>query len=95
MSIYKRFCRETVDENGTLTDISLHYPDNFNFAYDVVDAIAAETPVKRAMVWCNAENEERSFTFSDVKEQSNRMANVFRAAGLQKGDRVMLVLKRH
>ena len=95
MSIYKRFCRETVDENGTLTDISLHYPDNFNFAYDVVDAIAAETPVKRAMVWCNAENEERSFTFSDVKEQSNRMANVFRATGLKKGDRVMLVLKRH
>ena len=41
MSIYKRFCQETVGENGTLTDISLHYPDNFNFAYDVVDAIAA------------------------------------------------------
>ena len=41
MSIYKRFCQETLDENGTLTDISLHYPETFNFAYDVVDAIAA------------------------------------------------------
>ena len=95
MSIYKRFCQETVGENGTLMDISLHYPDNFNFAYDVVDAIAAETPEKRAMVWCNAENEERFFTFSDIKEQSDRMANAFRAAGLKQGDRVMLVLKRH
>ena len=95
MSIYKRFCQETVGENGTLTDISLHYPENFNFAYDVVDAIAAETPEKRAMVWCNAENEERFFTFSDIKEQSDRMANAFRAAGLKQGDRVMLVLKRH
>lgn len=95
MSIYQRFCEETVDEHGTLQSISLHYPEDFNFAYDVVDAIAAETPEKRAMVWCNAENEERIFTFSDVKEQSNRMANAFRAAGLKKGDRVMLVLKRH
>ena len=95
MSIYQRFCEEAVDENGALQHISLHYPDNFNFAYDVVDAIAAETPGKRAMVWCNAENEEHIFTFSDVKEQSDRMANVFREAGLKKGDRVMLVLKRH
>ena len=95
MSIYQRFCEETVDENGALQHISLHYPDNFNFAYDVVDTIAAETPEKRAMVWCNAENEEHIFTFSDVKEQSDRMANVFRKAGLKKGDRVMLVLKRH
>ena len=95
MSIYQRFCNETVDENGALQHISLHYPDNFNFAYNVVDAIAVETPEKRAMVWCNAENEEHIFTFSDVKEQSDRMANVFREAGLKKGDRVMLVLKRH
>ncbi|MDO4491183.1 MAG: AMP-binding protein [Lachnospiraceae bacterium] len=95
MSIYKRYCTEIVDEQGALQDISLNYPDNFNFAYDVVDAIAAETPEKRAMVWCNAENEEAFFTFRDMKEQSDRMANVFKAAGLKKGDRVMLVLKRH
>lgn len=95
MSIYQRFCQETIQENGMLRDISLHYPDDFNFAYDVADAIAAETPEKKAMVWCNAENEEQIFTFSDVKEQSDRMANAFRAAGLKKGDRVMLVLKRH
>ena len=60
-----------------------------------MDAIAAETPEKRAMVWCNAENEEHIFTFSDMQENSDRMANVFRSAGLRRGDRVMLVLKRH
>ena len=60
-----------------------------------MDAIAAETPEKRAMVWRNAENEEHIFTFSDMQENSDRMANVFRSAGLRRGDRVMLVLKRH
>lgn len=95
MSIYHRFCTEVLDDQGILKDISLHYPDSFNFAYDVADAIAEETPEKTAIVWCNAENEEHFFTFADVKTQSNRMANVFRSAGLKRGDRVMLVLKRH
>ena len=41
MSIYEQFCAEQFDREGRLIDISFHYPDNFNFAYDVVDAIAA------------------------------------------------------
>ena len=95
MSMEQKFCREVLDEQGNLLDISLNYPDNFNFGYDVVDAIADETPQKRAMVWCNTENEERIFTFGDVRRYSNRMANVFRDAGIRRGMRVMLVLKRH
>lgn len=95
MSIYQRFCHETIDKNGSLTDIRLDYPENFNFGYDVVDAIADETPDKRAMVWCNTENEEHIFTFSDMKQLSNQAANVFLQAGLKRGDRVMVVLKRH
>ena len=75
--------------------IELEFPDNFNFGYDVVDAIADKSPDKRAMVWCNTENEEHTFTFSDVKKYSNKYANVFKDAGISKGDRVMLVLKRH
>ena len=47
------------------------------------------------MVWCNVENEEHIFTFLDVKRYSNKMANVFREYGIGRGDRVMLVLKRH
>lgn len=95
MSIYKRFCNETVDESGRLLKLTLDYPENFNFGYDVVDAIADETPDKRAIVWCNAEGEERVFSFGDVKKYSNRIANVFTEGGIGRGDRVMLILKRH
>ncbi len=95
MSIYKKFCTEITDEDGNLKKLTLNYPDNFNFGYDVVDAVAKEAPDKRAIVWCNTENSERIFTFADIKKYSNQMANVFRDAGINKGDRVMLVLKRH
>lgn len=95
MSIYQKFCREIVDECGNLKRIQLDYPDNFNFGYDVVDVIAEETPDKRALVWCNTENEEHIFSFADIKEMSNKAANVFLKAGLRRGDRVMVVLKRH
>lgn len=95
MSIYQKFFRETVDANGKLLDIDIHYPDNFNFGYDVIDAIAAEDPDKRALVWCNTEGEEHIFSFGDISRQSNRIANVLLAAGVKRGDRVMLALKRH
>ena len=95
MSIYREFCHEITDENGMLKKITLDYPDDFNFGYDVVDRVAGETPDKRAIVWCNAEGEEHIFTFSDIRRCSNRIANVFRAAGIGHGDRVMLILKRH
>ena len=82
MSIYKKYCKEIVDGSGALRKFTLEYPDNFNFGYDVVDAIADRTPDKRAMVWCNTGNEEHVFSFGDVKRYSNRMANVFRKAGI-------------
>ncbi len=94
-SIYQKFCTEIKDENGGLKKLTLNYPDNFNFGYDVVDEYASVSPDKRAMVWCNGNNEEHIFTFHDVKRYSNKMANVFMAYGIGRGDRVMLVLKRH
>ena len=95
MSIAQNFFKETIDENGCLTDIQAHWPENFNFGYDVVDAIAQETPDKRALVWCNTENEEHIFTFGDIREQSSRAACALLKAGVKRGDRVMLALKRH
>ena len=95
MSIYRKFCREVTDEHGALKEFTLDYPDNFNFGYDVADRIAEETPDRRALVWCNAGGEEHTFTFSQIREYSNRMANVVRNAGIGRGDRVMLILKRH
>ena len=95
MSIYQNFCRESTDEHGALKEFRLDYPDNFNFGYDVVDRTAEEEPEKRALVWCNAEGEEHVFTFADIRQFSNQMANVFQVAGIGRGDRVMLILKRH
>ena len=95
MSLYSRFCTEITDDNGEIEKITLNYPDNFNYGYDVVDVIAEQTPDKRAIVWCNVDNEEHIFSFLDVKRYSNKMANVFTDAGIRRGDRVMLVLKRH
>ncbi len=95
MSVYRNYCHEITDEYGNLKKLTLDYPDNFNFGYDVVDKTAQETPNKRALVWCNVEGEEHVFTFADIKKYSNQMANVFRNAGIGRGDRVMLILKRH
>lgn len=95
MSIDQKFCVEKFDESGRLIKFDLHYPENFNFGYDVVDEIAAKTPDKRALVWCSPEGVERVFTFDDIRRLSNRAANVFRSAGLRRGDRVMVLLKRH
>ncbi|MBO5299634.1 MAG: AMP-binding protein [Clostridia bacterium] len=95
MSIYRQFCHEITDESGKLKKLTTDFPDNFNFGYDVVDKIAEKEPEKKALVWCNVENEEHIFTFADIKKYSNRMANVFKDSGIGRGDRVMLILKRH
>lgn len=95
MSIYQKYCHEITDDAGNLKKLTLDYPDNFNFGYDVVDIAAEESPDKRALVWCNVEGKEHVFSFADVKKYSNKMANVFRDAGIGRGDRVMLILKRH
>ena len=68
MSIYRQFCLEITDENGKLKKLTTDFPDNFNFGYDVVDKIAEKEPEKKALVWCNVENEEHIFTFADIKK---------------------------
>lgn len=95
MSIYRKYCEETFDSNGKIVDLKINCPDNFNFGYDVVDAITKDTPDKKALVWCNTENQERIFTFADISALSNKAANVFKNAGLRRGDRVLVILKRH
>jgi acetyl-CoA synthetase len=75
-------------------NFSVAIPDNFNFAYDVVDRLALERPDERAMVWCDAEGAEAFFSFGDMKRLSDQAANVFSAAGIRRGDPVMIILKR-
>ncbi|MCR5183220.1 MAG: AMP-binding protein [Opitutales bacterium] len=69
-------------------------PENFNFAYDVVDEWAKIEPEKRAMLWVNDQGEERVFTFADMKKYSDQVASFFQSKGIGRGDMVMLILKR-
>ncbi len=94
-NLHLQYCKEVFDENGVLTSFEPVYPHNFNFAYDVVDAFAQKDPNRRALVWCNEQGEERIFSFGELKSLSDRTAAVLQKAGVKKGDRVMLILKRH
>ena len=95
LHVNERYVDETRDEKGNVVDYQYKYPENFNFAYDVVDAIAEAEPGRRAMIWCNPCGEEHVFTYGDLKRYSDKTANMLRAKGIGKGDMVMVVLKRH
>jgi acetyl-CoA synthetase len=69
-------------------------PENFNFAYDVVDEWARIKPEKTALVWTNDDEEMKSWTFGEMKRLSDKAANVFLNLGLKKGGVVMLILKQ-
>ena len=93
--VYKNFIERVEDENGTPISINFKNTDNFNFAFDVVDEIANKTPDKLAMLHISRDKTERRITFKDVKRHSSQAANYFKSLGIKKGDRVMLILKRH
>ena len=78
-----------------ISDFKIKIPENFNFAYDVVDKIASVSPSKIAMVWCDDKGNEEIFTFGQMKLYSDKAANFFKSQGIRKGDPVMLILKRH
>lgn len=94
-NINLRYVDETYAPDGQLETFSVHYPDNFNFGYDVVDDIAVNDPDRRAMIWCNPEGEEHIFTFADMKRWSDKTANFLVDQGIRRGDYVLVVLRRH
>ncbi|MCI5726424.1 MAG: AMP-binding protein [Clostridium sp.] len=83
------------NERGELVSISFKNDDKFNFAYDVVDELAKESPNKLAMLFLSRKQEERRFSFKEMSDYSSKAANYFKSLGIKKGDKVMLVLKRH
>ncbi len=82
---YQEFC----------STYSVTPPAHFNFAFDVMDALAEEHPNQCALLWVGPDNAERRFTFADIRELSNRTANALRSLGIKKGDIVLLALRRH
>lgn len=95
LNLYKQYLEEQCDESGRPTAYRICTPKQFNFAYDVVDRLGTETPDRRAMLWCSHDDVRRTFTFRDIKEQSDRAAAYFLSLGIRRGDPVMLILKRH
>ena len=91
----EKFVKTTEDERGVLTDVNYENEEKYNFAFDTVDEIARRQPDKLAMVHVSNDMTERRFTFKDFKDASSQSANYFKSLGIKRGDRVMLVLKRH
>ena len=89
-----KFVETETDENGLLKKISFKNEDRFNFAFDIVDAVSKREADKLAMIHIDKHGVERKFTFRQMKRYSAQCANYFKALGIKKGDRVMLVLKR-
>ena len=96
MNLLSRFTNGTRfrDYNDFYNHFSLNVPDNFNYAYDVVDEYARLEPGKRALVWCDDAENERIFTFADIKRISDQAANFFLSCGIGKGDTVLVILQR-
>lgn len=94
-NINLRYVDETYNEQDQLETFKLHYPDEFNFGYDVVDDIADNDPERQAMIWCNPEGEEHIFSFADMKYWSDKTANFLKSYGIGRGDMVMVILRRH
>ena len=93
--VCEKFVRVKEDSNGCLKEIDFTNTDTFNFGFDVVDEIAERYPEKLAMLHLDKYKNERRYTFKDIKQHSNQCANYFTSLGIKRGDKVMLVLKRH
>ena len=93
--VCEQFVSTVEDENGALQSIEFKNTDTFNFGFDIVDGIAEKYPDKLAMLHLDVNRTERRFTFKDIKQYSNQCANYFTSLGIKRGDKVMLVLKRH
>ncbi|MBA2861240.1 AMP-binding protein [Methanococcus maripaludis] len=95
VSLVNEYVKKTEFESyeDFVETFKIDVPENFNFAYDIVDEYAKIAPEKIAIVWCDDNNDEKIFTFNDMKKYSDKAANFFLKHGIKKGDTVMLTLK--
>lgn len=93
----ERFLAQTTftSEEDFKEHLKFKTKEDFNFAYDVMDAWAEEAPDKLALLWTSERGEEKRFTFAQLKEQTDQAASYLQSLGIGRGDMVMLILKRH
>ena len=98
MPMYEKFTGRHRDDFATLEDLERNYkltvPGNFNFVFDCLDVMAAETPDALALLWISGEGEEKRFSYEDIRRLSVKAANFFLAQGMRRGDMVMLTMSR-
>ncbi len=93
--IYQDYIDTEEDKNGVLKKISFKNEQNFNFAFDLIDRMGREQPDKLALLHIDKNHAERRFTFADIKRASSQTANYLKSLGIKRGDKVLLILKRH
>jgi acetyl-CoA synthetase len=81
---YEELCR----------DFEIKVPEFYNFGFDVVDDWAERDRNKLAMIWVDQKGNEKKYSFRDFKNLSNQAANILIKYGIQRGDRVLLMLPR-
>jgi len=81
------------DYEAERRNFHLEVPEYFNFATDVIGKWASD-PDKLAMLWIGQHGEEEQITFAHFSERSSRAANAFAKLGINKGDRVLVMLPR-
>ena len=93
----ERFLKQThfTSEQDFKEHLEFIIPEDFNFAYDVMDEWAKIKPDHVALLWTSERGEEIRFTYQDLKEQSDKAAAYFQSLGIGHDDKVMLILKRH
>ena len=95
MRIFEKYTRADYEDYYDFKkNFKIDAPENYNFAFDVMDELADTKPDKEAMIWVGIDGSEKHFTFRDFKVMSNKAANMLKDNGIKKGDMVMLILKR-
>lgn len=94
-AFYTKFIHETFDAAGQITQWSYDYAPNFNYAYDVIDALARQIPDKPAILWENDRQERACLTYGDLSRQSSQAANLLRQRGMKKGDVLLAAVRTH
>ncbi len=94
-TVSDKFIETIEDEKGALKDVKFKNTERFNFAYDIVDELANKCPNKTALMWVGEKQQDHAFTFAEMKKYSNMTANYFESIGIGKGDKVLVILKKH
>lgn len=95
LGLHTAYLTEELDADGHPSSFTLTCPPTFNFAYDVVDVLGERTPDRRALRWCDDTGDTREYTFADISRNSDAAAAYLWSLGVRRGDRVLLILKRH